>query len=66
MYDHTGAIGRRYRWADEVGVSYCITVDFDSIKKDGENTIRDRDSTEQVWMPMDNVVPYLSKMIDGC
>ena len=66
MYDHTGAIGRRYHRANEVGVPYCITVDFDTIEKDGENTIRDRDSTEQVRMPMENVVLYLSKMIDGC
>lgn len=65
MYDQTGAIGRRYRRADEVGVPYCITVDFDTIEKDGAVTIRDRDSTEQVRIPMDEVVPYLSKMIDG-
>jgi glycyl-tRNA synthetase len=65
MYDQTGAIGRRYRRADEVGVPYCITVDFDTIEKDGAVTIRDRDSTEQVRIPIDEVVPYLSKKIDG-
>jgi glycyl-tRNA synthetase len=65
MYDQTGAIGRRYRRADEVGVPYCITVDFDTIEKDGAVTVRDRDSTEQVRIPMEEVVSYLSKMIDG-
>ena len=65
MYDQTGAIGRRYRRADEVGVPYCVTVDFDTIEKDGAVTVRDRDSTEQVRIPMEEVVPYLSKMIDG-
>ncbi|KAL3823529.1 hypothetical protein ACHAXA_007207 [Cyclostephanos tholiformis] len=65
MYDQTGAIGRRYRRADEIGVPYCITVDFDTIEKDGAVTVRDRDTTEQVRIPLDEVVPYLSKMIDG-
>ena len=65
MYDQTGAIGRRYRRADEVGVPYCITVDFDTIEKDRAVTIRDRDSTEQVRIPIDEVVSYLSKKIDG-
>lgn len=64
-WDMTGAIGRRYRRADEVGVPFCVTVDFETIEEDGAVTIRDRDSTEQVRIPMDEVIPYLSKMIDG-
>eukprot|EP00581_Thalassiosira_minuscula_P008648 CAMPEP_0183708658 /NCGR_PEP_ID=MMETSP0737-20130205/4887_1 /TAXON_ID=385413 /ORGANISM="Thalassiosira miniscula, Strain CCMP1093" /LENGTH=576 /DNA_ID=CAMNT_0025936553 /DNA_START=92 /DNA_END=1822 /DNA_ORIENTATION=- len=64
-WDQTGAIGRRYRRADEVGVPFCVTVDFETIEDDGAVTVRDRDSTEQVRIPMDEVVPYLSKMIDG-
>eukprot|EP00584_Thalassiosira_punctigera_P017595 CAMPEP_0172555322 /NCGR_PEP_ID=MMETSP1067-20121228/58355_1 /TAXON_ID=265564 ORGANISM="Thalassiosira punctigera, Strain Tpunct2005C2" /NCGR_SAMPLE_ID=MMETSP1067 /ASSEMBLY_ACC=CAM_ASM_000444 /LENGTH=568 /DNA_ID=CAMNT_0013343837 /DNA_START=149 /DNA_END=1855 /DNA_ORIENTATION=+ len=64
-WDQTGAIGRRYRRADEVGVPYCVTVDFETIEEDGAVTVRDRDSTEQVRIPMDEVIPYLSKMIDG-
>ena len=64
-WDQTGAIGRRYRRADEVGVPFCVTVDFETIEKDGAVTVRDRDSTEQVRIPMDEVIPYLSKMIDG-
>ncbi|KAL7544759.1 hypothetical protein ACHAWF_008126 [Thalassiosira exigua] len=65
VWDQTGAIGRRYRRADEVGVPYCVTVDFETIEEDGAVTVRDRDSTEQVRIPMDEVIPYLSKMIDG-
>jgi glycyl-tRNA synthetase len=65
QWDVSGAIGRRYRRADEVGVPFCITVDFDTIEKDNTVTIRDRDSTEQVRVPLDEVVSYLSKQIDG-
>lgn len=65
MWDATGAIGRRYRRADEVGVPFCITVDFETIEDDAGVTIRDRDSTEQVRVPIDEVIPYLSKAIDG-
>ena len=64
-WDATGAIGRRYRRADEVGTPYCITVDFETIEEDNAVTIRDRDTTEQVRIPMDEVIPYLSKVIDG-
>jgi glycyl-tRNA synthetase len=64
-WDQTGAIGRRYRRNDEIGVPFCITVDFETIEDDGAVTIRDRDSTEQVRIPMDEVIPYLSKQIDG-
>ena len=65
VWDQTGAIGRRYRRNDEIGVPYCVTVDFETIEDDGAVTIRDRDSTEQVRIPMDEVIPYLSKQIDG-
>ncbi len=45
-YDDSGSIGRRYARADELGVPYCITIDFESLD-DGSVTIRDRDSTAQ-------------------
>lgn len=64
-WDATGAIGRRYRRADEVGTPFCITVDFETIEEDNAVTIRDRDTTEQVRVPLDEVIPYLSKAIDG-
>ena len=64
-WDQAGAIGRRYRRADEVGVPYCVTVDFETIEEDGAVTVRDRDTTEQVRIPMDEVMGYLGKAIDG-
>ena len=65
MYDAAGAIGRRYRRADEVGIPFCITIDFETIEDDAGVTIRDRDSTDQIRLPIDEVIPYLSKAIDG-
>jgi glycyl-tRNA synthetase len=65
MWDATGAIGRRYRRADEIGVPFCITVDFETIEDNAGVTIRDRDSTEQVRMPIEDLIPYLSQRIDG-
>jgi len=64
-WDASGAIGRRYRRADEVGTPFCITVDFETIEDDGAVTVRDRDTTEQVRIHLDDIIPYLSKQIDG-
>mmetsp|Transcript_15482 Transcript_15482/g.34795 ORF Transcript_15482/g.34795 Transcript_15482/m.34795 type:complete len:121 (-) Transcript_15482:204-566(-) len=64
-WDAGGAIGRRYRRADEVGTPFCITVDFDTIEKDGAVTVRDRDTTEQIRMKIEDLIPYLTKEIEG-
>ncbi len=53
-YDDTQSIGRRYRRQDEVGTPLCVTVDFDSLDDDAV-TIRDRDTTEQVRVPVADV-----------
>ena len=53
-YDETQSIGRRYRRQDEIGTPLCVTVDFESIE-DQAVTIRDRDSTEQVRVPIDDL-----------
>ncbi len=50
-YDDTQSIGRRYRRQDEVGTPLCVTVDFDSLDDDAV-TIRDRDTTDQVRVPI--------------
>ena len=50
-YDDRGNIGKRYRRQDEVGTPYCITFDFDS-ETDGAVTIRERDSMDQVRVPI--------------
>jgi len=57
-YDTTQSIGRRYRRQDEVGTPWCVTIDFDSLE-DRAVTVRDRDTTEQVRVPIDNVVSEL-------
>ena len=46
MWDDNGNIGKRYRRQDEIGTPYCVVIDFDSLE-DGSVTIRDRDTTEQ-------------------
>ncbi len=61
-YDITGAIGKRYRREDEIGTPYCITYDFDS-KEDNCVTVRDRDTMEQVRIPIDSVSDYLKERI---
>ncbi len=53
-YDLTQSIGKRYRRQDEVGTPFCVTVDFDSLE-DGAVTIRERDTTEQVRVPIDTL-----------
>jgi glycyl-tRNA synthetase len=57
-YDETQSIGRRYRRQDEIGTPLCVTVDFDSLE-DKAVTIRDRDSLEQVRVPIDSLVGEL-------
>ena len=47
FYDEAGAIGRRYRRQDEIGTPWCVTIDFDTIEKDGTFTLRARDTMEQ-------------------
>ena len=59
-YDQAGAIGRRYRRMDEVGTPFCICLDYDT-KEDQTVTVRERDSMEQVRMPMDEVAGYIQQ-----
>jgi glycyl-tRNA synthetase len=62
-YDDSGSIGRRYRRQDEIGTPFCITFDFDYLD-DQAVTIRDRDTMEQVRLPIDKIVDYLKdKMV---
>ncbi len=62
-YDVTQSIGRRYRRQDEVGTPWCVTVDFDSLE-DNAVTVRDRDTTEQVRVPIDGLVAELRGRTD--
>ncbi|MBR2901821.1 MAG: glycine--tRNA ligase [Clostridia bacterium] len=58
-YDETGSIGKRYRRQDEIGTPYCVTFDFDSLE-DNCVTIRERDSMEQVRLPISELKTWLS------
>ena len=63
-YDDKGAIGKRYAKHDEIGTPYCITIDYDSLT-DGQVTIRDRDTTEQVRIAIAEAVEQVRVRIDG-
>jgi glycyl-tRNA synthetase len=63
-YDVTQSIGKRYRRQDEVGTPWCVTIDFDSLE-DRAVTVRDRDSTDQVRVPVDGLVAELRRRVDG-
>ncbi|MEW6874786.1 glycine--tRNA ligase [Trueperella pyogenes] len=64
-YDDAGAVGRRYRRQDEIGTPYCITLDFDSLE-DKAATVRDRDTMEQVRMPLAEIKSFLAEKLVGC
>jgi len=63
-YDDSGAIGRRYRRQDEVGTPFCVTVDYDSLEDDTV-TLRERDSTEQVRIPVEELPDVLDALRAG-
>ena len=67
-YDETGSIGKRYRRQDEIGTPFCVTLDFQTVG-DGDIpadhcvTVRERDSMEQVRIPMAEVADYIAQRI---
>ena len=61
-YDEAGSIGKRYRRQDEIGTPFCVTIDFDTLE-DNTVTIRDRDSMEQIRLPIDKLVEYISEKV---
>lgn len=61
-YDAAGSIGKRYRREDEIGTPFCICVDFDT-ETDGCVTIRDRDTMEQVRLPISEVKGYIEERL---
>ncbi len=62
-YDEAGSIGKRYRRQDEIGTPFCITYDFDS-ETDGCVTVRDRDTMEQVRIPVTELKSYIENRLD--
>ena len=68
-YDDAGSIGKRYRREDEIGTPFCVTVDFDTVGDDtkpGDNcvTVRERDSMEQVRIPVSELRDYIAKRVE--
>ena len=61
-FDETGSIGKRYRRQDEIGTPYCICVDFQTAE-DNMVTIRDRDTMQQVRVPLEGIVDHIRDMI---
>ena len=61
-FDETGSIGKRYRREDEIGTPFCITYDFET-ECDGCVTVRDRDTMEQVRIPLAEVKSYIAQRI---
>ena len=65
-YDEAGSIGKRYRRQDEIGTPFCITVDFQTVgdeKNPADHcvTVRDRDSMEQVRLPISELKDYITR-----
>jgi glycyl-tRNA synthetase len=71
QYDETQSIGRRYRRQDEIGTPVCVTVDFQTVGEAGQPgddsvTIRDRDTQQQVRVPISGLVAALEERIPRC
>ena len=64
QYDDAQSIGRRYRRQDEIGTPLCVTVDFDTLD-DEAVTIRERDSMEQVRVPIANLLEAVQDRLPG-
>ncbi len=62
FYDHTSAIGRRYRRQDEIGTPYGITIDFQTIT-DNTVTLRDRDTMKQERISADKLTDKLQELL---
>ena len=63
-YDDTGAIGKLYRRQDEIGTPFCVTVDVDTVEKDRQVTVRERDSMKQERIGVDRIEAYLAERLE--
>jgi len=64
QYDDSQSIGRRYRRQDEIGTPLCVTVDFETVDEDDAVTIRNRDTMEQVRVPIENLESAIRDQLD--
>lgn len=63
-YDDSQSIGRRYRRQDEIGVPFCVTIDFQSLE-DNQVTVRERDSLAQIRVPVEELEKTLEAKLKG-
>jgi glycyl-tRNA synthetase len=63
-WDERGNIGKRYYSQDEIGTPFCVTVDFQTLETDTV-TVRDRDTLEQVRVPVSELLEHLQRRIAG-
>ena len=61
-YDETGSIGKRYRRQDEIGTPFCVTIDGETLEHNTV-TVRDRDSMQQITLPIEEVADYVKKFL---
>lgn len=57
--DSSGSIGKRYTRTDEVAIPFAITIDFDSLQEPHSVTLRERDSTKQLRIPVSEILHFL-------
>lgn len=62
-YDETASIGKRYRRQDAIGTPFCITIDDETLNHNTV-TIRDRDTMEQIALPLEEVTSYIKEKIN--
>lgn len=60
FYDSAGSIGKRYARADEIGIPFCLTIDYDTLK-DNTVTVRNRDDKKQIRVKIPELSNYLSQ-----
>lgn len=70
VYDDTASIGRLYRRQDEVGTPFCVTVDVQTVgdeksPADEKVTIRDRDTMEQIRVPIFSLESVMGELMTG-
>jgi glycyl-tRNA synthetase len=63
-YDDRGSVGKRYARADEIGIPFCVTIDYDTPNANTV-TIRDRDSRKQAVVNRDSLTEIISKLVSG-
>jgi len=63
-YDDAQSVGRRYRRQDEIGTPLCVTIDFQSLE-DEQVTIRERDTMNQIRLPINELKTTLQAKLEG-